>query len=110
MEEIKAYKCDYCHRCFGRKVNALQHQHRCINNPEKRACKTCVHGVLAVIDYVDGHEIMGAYCDEYEMSIHECPYTTECDYYDNIPGSPPIPFTCQNYLYKGKAEWTKESR
>ena len=104
--EIKGYKCDYCHRCFGRKVNAVQHENSCKNSPSSRHCRTCVHGVWAVIG---GHEYeeWGAFCDYHNKPIHEKPYYIECETQDNYGEREyPIPGTCHHYEYKGKPEWT----
>lgn len=108
-KEIKGYKCDYCHRCFGRKVNAIQHEQSCKNSPTSRHCRTCVHGVWAVIG---GHEYeeWGAFCDYHNKPIHEKPYFFDCDFRDDYFGrtdlDQPIPGTCYYYEYKGKPEWT----
>ena len=109
MKQVQAYKCDFCPRCFARKVNAIQHEERCKNNPIMRSCKTCKHGVLRAVRHIEELEILDAYCKKQNMPISDKPYFDECDiscgpYGEEIP----IPFTCENYEYKGKAEWTKE--
>ena len=100
--EVKAYKCDWCARCFGRLLNANQHQAACNNNPKRKNCKTCVHGVM---DYSQG-----PFCDYHKMQIIEKPFFVECDQYqDGWSEDRPEPGTCWYYEYKGKAEWTKSS-
>ena len=44
--EIKAFKCDWCPRCFTRRNNAELHEAACKNNPKRRQCITCVHGTV----------------------------------------------------------------
>lgn len=112
MKEVSAYKCDFCHKCFGRKVNAIQHENKCKNNPKSRNCRTCTHGVSAIVchskDYTFLEEeyettpVYGPWCDEFEMPIHEKPYLEECEFGDDYQETP-IPFTCMRYEYKGYA-------
>lgn len=123
MIEVKAYKCDYCHRCFGRPVNAVQHEKCCKNNPVKRSCITCVHGVLGIIRYTDDigyingmirchntKPVFAPYCDKFDKSISDKPYLIDCETTGDPFPERPIPFTCFEYEYKGKAEWTKEGK
>ena len=113
--EVRAYKCDWCPRCFGRMNNAKAHEAACNNSPERRHCKTCVHGVLAVIERhedIFGNKVIddfGPFCDCHNKPIREWPYYIECEYYDNDHGpAEPMPGTCLAYEYKGYAGWTKQ--
>lgn len=115
MEVVTAYKCSYCHRCFGRKVNAIQHENSCKNNPKSRNCCTCVHGITSIVSWVRGifedHEttpVYGAYCDEFDMPIFDKPYLEDCDRTNNYYEPPThIPFTCTRYEYKGYAGYPR---
>lgn len=110
MKEVKAYKCDFCHRCFTRMSNAKQHEDSCKNNPIMRCCKTCIYGAWKVITNIGEQEIFGAYCDHHNKIISDEPYFIECEIsYGSFGEELVMPFTCQCYEYKGKAEWTKEN-
>lgn len=115
MKEVKAYKCDFCHRCFGRIVDATNHEKRCKGNPAMRSCITCVHGVSAIVRYdswEDGLEVAayGPWCKHLNMDIGCKPYFEECDTASRygVTGDEPMPGTCWNYEYKGYAGWPKE--
>ncbi|MGI6689851.1 MAG: hypothetical protein ACOX63_03215 [Christensenellales bacterium] len=127
--EIKAFKCDWCPRCFTRRNNAELHEAACKNNPKRRQCITCVHGTVDELKIPtprpwapdDFYTTTTApYCAIYKMPIHAKPYFIECDiredgnsrfsYDEEFPDSPPIPGTCWNYEYKGKPGWTKKQR
>ena len=113
--EVKAYKCDWCTRCYRRICDTNRHEKACNNNPARRHCKTCVHGVIAIIgwrpDY-NGNPVIedtGPFCDYHEKPIHEKPYFIDCETYTNY-GFEDEPHcasgTCLHYEYKGSAEWT----
>lgn len=119
MKAVQAYKCDFCHRCFGRKVDAHNHEVRCNGNPCRRHCKTCVHGILAICGYAEQPEFIfgeqrepttpfyGPWCDHFDEGMDEKPYFNECDEtsaYDEIR---PSPGTCQHYEYKGHVGFIK---
>lgn len=115
-KKVKAFKCDWCSRCYIRLCDINRHESACKNNPARRHCKTCVHGVLAIIGWkLDDDrepviENIGPYCDFHDKPIHEKPYFIDCEergsgYFENIY---PVPGTCEHYEYKGKAEWTIE--
>ena len=113
--KVEAYKCDFCHRCFMRLVNANSHEKACNNNPERRHCKTCVHGVLGVIaqhnDIFDRAVVddYGPLCNYHKIPMSRKPYYIECGTYDNDYGpDEPMPGTCLAYEYKGKVGWTKQ--
>ena len=108
MEEVRAYKCDFCSRCFVRKCNAAQHEPNCKNNPVMRTCKTCVHGSWRIIEGIGEMERFGAYCDYHDTPVFEKPYFIECDVAQQDYGTEmKVPFSCQGYEYKGKSEWTR---
>lgn len=115
--EVKAFKCDWCPRCFGRKNNAAQHEEHCRNNPARRNCITCVHGLWAEVeivpdpcDYDQPMDVYGPYCGYHDKPIMERPYFIECEMHQDGYGEDyPMPGTCDHYEYKGKAEWTEEA-
>lgn len=113
--EVKAYKCNWCHRCFGRKSSAVIHENACKNNPAKRQCITCVHGVINVgkSEFSSWRFFTGApYCDVHNKPIHEKPYYIRCDTEESFVlesgqrETYPVPGTCHHYKYKGNSEWT----
>lgn len=123
--ETKAWKCNYCSRCYARKGTATVHENACKKNPERHHCATCVHGVLAqnviitepltVESYMPGHEpekhaYGGPICAYHMVPINEKPYFIECDT-DEFFGQDehPVPGTCWNYEYKGSFGWTPET-
>lgn len=123
--EIKAFKCDWCSRCFTRRNNAETHEAACKNNPERRQCITCVHGTVDLVRVVredDGYSRMEysyhtpPYCAIHKEPIHKKPYFIDCDLgggYDTGFGwieERPIPGTCEYYEYKGKPGWTRRER
>lgn len=119
--EIKAFKCDFCSRCFGRINNARTHEAACKNNPARRQCITCIHGTMDAIHVERAHASScfsytyhsAPYCAHHNNTpIHEKPYFIECDsddgggWYEERP----LPGTCHHYEYKGKPGWTKRER
>ncbi len=108
MKEVKAYKCDFCSRCFGRKCNAIQHEPTCNNNPLKHHCKTCKYSRIKIIEQIYDYTRETAYCDKYDKPICESPYFDECDNSYEYDGSNhDIPYTCGSYEYKGYAGYKK---
>jgi len=57
---------------------------------------------------VGGHEYeeWGAYCDYHNKPVHEKPYLIDSETTGDPFPEEPIPFTCFEYEYKGKSEWT----
>ena len=124
--EVSAFKCDFCHRCFGRINNARIHEDACKNNPARRQCVTCIHGTVDAIHAESKHAGFDSisytynsapYCAHHNNTpIHEKPYFIECDLgggYDTGFGwieERPIPGTCEYYEYKGKPGWTRRER
>ena len=129
--EVRAWKCDYCHRCFGKKHYAESHEGFCNNNPERRNCKTCVYGCTGEIDmlvpltiesympdesgvnrYPGDDKYNGPYCARSKKPIFAKPYYDECETDDGCGGNReemPIQGTCFNYKYKGCAKWTPKN-
>jgi hypothetical protein len=121
--EVKAYKCNWCSRCFAHLSHASIHEKACKNNPARRNCKTCIHGHYKPIPCYpyDTTEQFGVYCAYHNVPMGDKPYFIECDerqacspdeayYYELDPDdlSYPLPGTCHHYEYKGKAEWTRD--
>ncbi|HNX81704.1 MAG TPA: hypothetical protein PKL77_06115 [Candidatus Omnitrophota bacterium] len=121
--EVKAYKCAYCPRCFGRKVNAAQHESHCIANPSSHHCKTCVHSCIINVHHHEdgGYDNISEFtyapddydsnepcCDIYDKPIYEKPYETGSDEdYDETGIFASVPFSCKNYEYKGYCGYGK---
>lgn len=128
--EVTAWKCRFCHRCFGKKSSAEIHEAACNNNPKRCNCKTCVHGCTGEIDvyqhltvesympdmmgvnrYPGDEKYNGPYCAKSKKPMYEKPYYDECDLDDGCHGyreEMPVPGTCWNYEYKGFAKWTPQ--
>ena len=112
---VQAYKCDYCHRCFGRKCNAEQHQAFCKHSPEMRQCRTCVHGVEEIIMWtgypVKDNPVYGPWCDHHDKGMGDKPYFIDCDTNGVCEDWSPMetevnmPGTCEHYEYKGWSGW-----
>lgn len=96
MKPITAYKCDYCHRCFGRTVDAANHERSCKYNPSRRACATCVH----CVKQKDEGECTLQWCKHYNEPLRDKPYFHECEeavvYHEIIL----VPGTCSQYKAK----------
>jgi len=111
--EINGWKCSWCSRCFGRRCDVNRHEDACNNNPMRRHCRTCIHGVIGLISSVKdesgfGYDDLGPYCDYHKKPMNERPYYVECDMNDTDYGPEfPIPGTCLAYEYKGCAGWSK---
>jgi len=105
MVEVKAYKCSWCHRCFLRKCNAVQHEDGCNRNPKKRACHTCTHDVCKETEH-DFPGISGTrkehYCLHFDVPMYDKPWLKECDINNCCGVGPdqPVPFTCEHYQTK----------
>lgn len=121
MISVQAYKCGWCGRCFLNPGNARSHEASCRNNPERRNCITCTHGVWGVVGMMEppfegaaAVERHGPCCDEYHKPISEKPYFIDCeeDEYDLGFGNNVVkcPGTCQGYEYKGYAGWHGRKR
>lgn len=105
---VKAYKCNWCPKTMGRKVNAIQHEDNCTCNPKSRHCRTCVYSYKKTV-CIDGYNTELPYCAYHDKPIHEKPYLLECDCRDGeYGGGGPVPFTCMYYEYKGFAGYQKE--
>ena len=122
--KVEAFKCDYCGKLLKLPHTAAVHEASCKNNPAKRHCITCIHGISAccatVPDWTDpdgpGTEVYGPYCGYHDKPISEKPYFIECDngggFDTRLGWHPefPLPYTCFHYESKGKAEWTPEDQ
>ena len=119
--EVKAYKCNWCPRVMGRKVNAIQHEDNCTCNPASRHCKTCVYSYKKVTEHIHkekcdpfisqdiDYEITEPYCAYHDKPIHEEPYFIECDCAGGEYGdSYDVKFSCFYYKYKDFAGYQKE--
>ena len=111
MKEVTAYKCDYCSRCFTRKVNAMLHERTCKNSPERRMCITCKNCKIKVDVTQPIESFFGKMCYNSTptclingIPIYKHPYFEECETTD-YPRENPIPRTCWNYEYKGYAKF-----
>jgi hypothetical protein len=117
MEKVIAYKCGYCHRCFGRKVNAMRHEESCGNNPTRRRCITCKHCSLELgemkyphFEGDEGYQDTTPTCLINNIAVHDKAYEQECDTSDYYGCSErPSPGTCWNYKYKGYAKYEKST-
>lgn len=106
--EVKAYKCNWCIKTMGRKVNAIQHEDNCTCNPASRHCKTCVYSYKKTV-CIDGYNAELPYCAYHDKPIHEEPYFIECDCAGGEYGdSYDVKFSCFYYKYKGFAGYQKE--
>jgi len=117
MKQVTAYKCDFCHRCFGRPVDAHNHEQGCRHGPHRRHCRTCVHGITSVVEWI-GYPIadipvFGPWCDFHDKDMREKPYFIDCETNgvceDWSPEETEInkPGTCEHYEYKSCSGWTK---
>ena len=105
---ISAYQCDYCHRAFERKVDAVNHECACKYNPARRTCYTCKHYQEREYTRIEpgyfigeeDHEVTakGYICTKWNMPIHDKPYYKECETTDDTYTEPtPVPGTCWHY-------------
>ena len=96
--ETTAWRCDFCHRCFSRKVDATNHEYACKHNPARRMCFTCKHFVpkgklirtlseeeieIQKIFYGDEsttREYVAMKCNHFGVPMTEKPYFIKCDY------------------------------
>lgn len=102
MKEVKAYQCGFCRKCFLRTVDAINHERACAMNPQRRACKACMHFGYKT-DKLDGYDINSAYCLKLDIPMSDQPYYAECDVAYHPNGEEyPIPGTCEHYEYKRK--------
>ena len=55
MQEVTAYKCDYCEKWLRSKSGMYKHEGACLWNPKFKACASCKHNVEYEIkhDYED---------------------------------------------------------
>lgn len=114
--KVEAYKCSFCGRLLKTEYWAKVHEATCRNNPEKRHCITCKHGVFECILpdlYGNGTVKYGPYCAYFDKPISEEPYFLDCDImggvdtgFGPLPENP-MPYSCMHYENKGKAEWTR---
>ena len=102
MKEVRAFKCDFCHRCFMRQCDAKRHEDACNGNPKRRACKTCKH--CRENSIVDGEDIYGNvlehkafWCFYHDKPISDKPYYIDCDVDYYYGQERLIPGTCEHY-------------
>jgi len=110
-----AYKCDFCYRVFGRPVDAHNHEQGCRHGPHRRHCRTCVHGISAIIMWTGWPDadqpIYGPWCDFHDKDMGEKPYNINCEEdVDDYKQIYCVPGTCEHYQYKGYSGWTKEEQ
>jgi hypothetical protein len=94
MKKVEAWQCDFCNKTSVSKGGLTNHERACKNNPARRNCITCVHGIsidpveiakpLTVESYMPGwtdapYIYAGPWCDHHNMPISEKPYFVECD-------------------------------
>lgn len=99
--EIKAFQCDYCHRAFARKVDAVNHEYACRFNPKLRYCCTCKYQTKKIEEFTFTDNSPFArktlftqarsHCSHFDIDIHEKPYYMDCD---ETEDGEPIPGTC----------------
>lgn len=58
MEEINAYKCDYCGKIYARSKTCKGHEESCYYNPMTRSCASCKHLILEK-KYISSGEYSG---------------------------------------------------
>lgn len=109
MKKVEAWKCDYCGRLLKTQYAARTHESRCNYGPDKKHCRTCIHGGKIELwqDTDDGAYVCGyePYCDKFDVPLSANPFFMECD--DEIDHGQiiVIPWTCHHYEYKGNSEW-----
>lgn len=82
MEEVTAYKCDFCDKWLRSKSGMTRHEKGCLWNPEKRACASCGNNneYIDEQDYADYEQDTGSmivrqyssrsrWCDEFDFDI-----------------------------------------
>jgi hypothetical protein len=117
MKKVQGYKCDYCHRVFGRPVDAHNHEICCGNNPNSRRCITCINCKIRedksvkLVEF-DHETLYGSSptCVISNKPIYDKPYLDECEthgYSDYGGEETPTPGTCWNYEYKGYSGYEK---
>ena len=116
MKLVQAYKCEFCHRCFGRPVDAHNHEVACKNNPKSKRCVTCKHcsiepGEMQEPPFpgADAYQSTEPTCLLKNITVHDGAYFEECEKQtfgcdDEGRG---LPGTCWNYEYKGYAKYEK---
>jgi len=113
IEKVTAYKCGFCYRCFGRPVDAANHESYCRKNPIRKHCQTCVHGIYKIIDWmgypVADKPIFEQWCNYFNKPISDKPYFEACDTEDRYGQGEehPVPGSCWYYEYKGCAGFEK---
>lgn len=113
MEQVNAWKCEFCNRVFLRRVSTHNHEVACGNNPLRRHCITCVHSELAPTYPFEHDRLrreMVPWCAFHDAPLHSKPYYLECDTDNGDNGyreEAPLPGTCWHYEYKGYARWTE---
>jgi hypothetical protein len=123
VKMVEAWQCDFCNKTSAFKAALANHERACKNNPERRHCITCIHGVeipmaevfkpLTIQSYMPDFDntpdvYAGPWCDFHKMPIREKPYFVDCDWHD-VPHDEgwPEPWTCEHYEYKGHAGWDR---
>lgn len=111
--ETTAWQCNFCHRCFSRKVDACNHEYTCKYNPTRRMCFTCKHfdkkGEFIRTLSPEAVEIRKEFwgdestteryvamkCNHFDVPMSEQPYFMECDFsgYEGREDKP-TPGTC----------------
>ena len=100
MKKVEAYKCDYCNKTYFRKCDAVRHEKTCINNPARRACKTCIHsGFKTIAQSIDSipYNYEELYCFKLNVPMSEKPYLIDCDEINDCGQIQTIPYTCEHY-------------
>jgi hypothetical protein len=105
--KVEAWKCDWCSKTSMNAGAIAVHEAACLDNPARRACKTCVHSGFKVIEHHDEIDLdeKELWCFALDMAMKDKPYFVECQMENDWCGdeSQPVPFTCEYYKAKEAA-------
>ena len=103
--ETTAWKCNFCHRCFSRRVGACNHEYACKYNPARRMCFTCKHydpngewTEECSDDFFDETIVRTHHaqiCNHFEVPLSAQPWFEDCELSDIA--ARPIPGTCHHW-------------
>jgi hypothetical protein len=112
--KVEAWKCDWCSKTSMNAGAMAGHEASCLDNPARRACKTCVHSGFKVIEHHHVDAVPGVHdeidldekelwCFTLDMAMKDKPYYADCemeyDWYGDGDAQP-VAFTCEHYKAK----------
>lgn len=97
-EKIQAYKPVCCNKAFLYKSSAERHEKRCPNNPQNKACQTCLHKIVLSETVYNPYHNGNPGSTDYDVSYWFCNvYEKEISKYANDGKTIRLKMNCEKW-------------